>query len=59
MSEEKTQGEIEKNLLIATFKGNENLLKLLRKLFFSFELSAEEKLLINDYFSWCFPDILK
>jgi hypothetical protein len=52
MAEEKqlTQVEIETNLLKTTFQKNENLLKLLRKLFFSFELSQEEKLLIKKTF---------
>ena len=52
MAEEKqlTTAEKEANLLKSTFKDNENLLKLLRKLFFSFELSPEEKLLIKNTF---------
>lgn len=59
MAELKSQGtqtqnfpvnEKERDLLIATFKGNEHLLKALRSLFFGFDLSQKESLIIKNTF---------
>jgi hypothetical protein len=50
MVENKTVVEKDNELLQATFKGNESLLKLLRSLFFGWSVSDADKQLIKDTF---------